>query len=66
MWHHVRKDLQQQALYLVWAHGHLEVEAEATRIQRFANVFPGVAGSTTAGVLAAPGLGALLRRRAAR
>lgn len=42
LWHHVRKDLQQQALYPVWAHGYPEVEAEATRIQHFANVFPGV------------------------
>ncbi|MGK5543397.1 Scr1 family TA system antitoxin-like transcriptional regulator [Streptomyces sp. URMC 127] len=42
MWHHVRKDLQQHALYPIWAHGYPEVEAEATRIQHFANLFPGV------------------------
>ncbi|MER5780198.1 DUF5753 domain-containing protein [Streptomyces mobaraensis] len=42
MWHHVRKDLQRRVLYPVWAHGYPEVEAEATRIQHFANLFPGV------------------------
>ncbi|KAB7835780.1 helix-turn-helix domain-containing protein [Streptomyces mobaraensis] len=42
LWHHVRRGLQQRVLYPVWAHGYLEAEAEATRIQHFANLFPGV------------------------
>ncbi|MFI9722006.1 Scr1 family TA system antitoxin-like transcriptional regulator [Streptomyces sp. NPDC052396] len=42
MWHHVRKDLQLQATHPIWSIGYLAAEAEATRIQHFANVFPGV------------------------
>ncbi|GGX62402.1 helix-turn-helix domain-containing protein [Streptomyces hiroshimensis] len=42
MWHHVRKDLHTQATYPVWSHAYLTAEAEATRIQHFANIVPGV------------------------
>ncbi|MGK5543361.1 helix-turn-helix domain-containing protein [Streptomyces sp. URMC 127] len=42
MWHHVRKGLHTQATYPVWSHAYLAAEAEATRIQHFANIVPGV------------------------
>ncbi|MEU5428441.1 helix-turn-helix transcriptional regulator [Streptomyces olivoreticuli] len=41
-WHHVRKDIQQHSAYPIWSHGYLSAEVEATRIQHFANIAPGL------------------------
>ncbi|MEU1307781.1 helix-turn-helix transcriptional regulator [Streptomyces cinnamoneus] len=42
MWHHVRKDLQNQTTYPAWSQPYLNAEVQATRIQHFANIAPGL------------------------